>query len=305
MKNKLIMTYSLTSSFLQCEQKWWYMYVKSIEPRLWKEPYVMGNMFQYGIFLLMKTKKLSVAQAEMEIYLRKYLNDLRKEFRVSADDEKKFVEMRMMLKGMLYGYYRKHSRDIEVEKYIANEKEEVYGFGDAEFRIKMDNILKYAGQLYLHEGKAWNYLHSDRVNNAIRSLQVATYFYFHNEFGSGKKFAGIVFDAVQKPSIKKRGGESYKGYLNRLEQYYSGADSHSKFYKEVFDKPAIDFEQWLHSMKKARNRMLKIVGGVKPVRTFVDCSLCDYQTLCYDGETRENLAYYRPNKYIADLRKGK
>jgi hypothetical protein len=306
---KLIMTYSLTSSFLECEQRWAYAYIKGLEKRQWKEYYLVGTIFQYGIYLLMRKKDLIYAQKEMEIYLTKYIKDLRKKFTISTDDEKTFVELKAILKGMLHGYFKRYERDLEVEKHIANEQEDVYKINDNQFRIKMDNIVSFKNNWYLHEGKAWGYLSNEKVNNAVKSLQVATYFYLHNDNidkTGYKKFKGIIFDAVQKPTIKQKIGESYRGYLLRLESYYTNQDSGKKFYKEVFDKPAISYDDWRHTIASAGIRMLKIIKEKKaPIKTFVGCNMCDFNELCYEGETRNNLALYKQNEYMINLRKEK
>lgn len=303
------MTYSLTSSFLKCEQQWAYAYVNGLELKQWKEPYIMGNMFQYGIYLLMAKKDLSYAQKMMEKHFDTHIKELRKKFTISTNDEKDFVEMRVMLRGMLAGYFKRYGRDLEVEKHIANEQEDVYEINGVQFRIKMDNIISFKGNWYLHEGKAWRYLSNERVNNAIKSLQLATYFYLHNDNVKEteyKKFSGIVFDAVQKPSIKKTLGETYRGYLKRLEGYYTGDSSGNKFYKEVFDAPKISYDDWHRSITKASKRMLAIITkNLIPLKTYADCDWCDFATLCYDGETRNNLVMYRKNEYIENLRKGK
>jgi len=302
----LIMTYSLVSSFLECEKKWSYAYVMGLEKRQWKEPFLMGTVFQYGIFLLMKKNDLKYAQKEMEVFLIRYVKDLRKNFTISTDDEKSFIEMKAALKGMLYGYFKRHGRDLTVEKHIANEQEDTYTINGAQFRIKMDNIVSYKNNWYLHEGKAWRYLSSDRVNNAVKSLQIATYFYLHNDNVDKtkyKKFKGIIFDAVQKPSIKQKIGESYRGYLARLEDYYTNDTSGSKFYKEVFDKPAIKYDDWYGTINQAGLRMYKIDEKKQsPIKTYVNCDMCDYNILCYDGETKNNLVLYKKNDYIRKLR---
>ena len=158
------------------------------------------------------------------------------------------------------------------------------------------------------KGKAWRYLSNDLVNNSIRSFQIATYFYFHNdnvdETGY-KKFKGIIFDAVQKPSIKQKIGETYRGYLNRLEEYYTGSESHKKFYKEVFDKPAISHDDWKNTIQSACLRMLDIDIGEVPIKTFVNCSQCDFNEPCYNGNTKRSLLMFKENEYIKELRKGK
>ena len=308
---KLIMTYSLTSAFLECEQRWYYMYVMGLEKRQWKEPFLMGTVFQYGIFLLMKHKDLKYAQDKMDKFLHEYVKNLRKKFSISTDDERSFVEMKAALKGMLKGYYEHHGRDLEVEKHISNEQEDIYKIPGAQFRIKMDNIVQYKNNWYLHEGKAWNYLNSERVNNAIRSFQTATYFYFHNDNikDTGyKQFKGIIFDAVQKPSIKQKIGETYRGYLKRPEKYYSDSDSHKKFYKEVFDKPAIVYDDWYHTIITVSDRMRHIINDDyynRPVKTFVNCSQCDFNEPCYNGNTKRSLLMFKENEYIKELRKGK
>ena len=308
MKNeKIVLSYSRVRALLDCEQKFKFSYVDRLEKIQWKQEYLMGNMFQLGIFLLMSGKKdvEKIVKKEFENQVK----DLRKTFSLAIGDEQKLVEMQIMLIGMIRGYAVKYVKDLQIEKHIKNEHDVIYSFNDiADIRIKMDNIIAVKDKWCLHEGKAWKSLNPNIVDSVKNSLQIAIYFHIYNSFYTTKKivdqlgntikakpFSNIIFDAVQKPSIRKKVGEVYKEYLKRLEGYYAGSDSNTKFYKE-FIQPAISKDDVFRTLSISSKRMLRLYEGKRPLKSFNSCNWCDYYRLCFEGKNKKTIADYRSKK---------
>lgn len=286
-------------SLMSCEQEYYYKFIRNLEKKQFVKYFIEGNMFQYGIYKLMIGKSIKEAESLMLKKLQDHLKTLRKELSISTQDEQMFVEMKIVLTGMLRAYAIRYKKDLKIEKHIANESMEIISINnDVSLGIQMDNILEVKKKWYLHEGKAWKYLNNSVVENVKNSFQIATYFYAHNNSPKVKKpFSGIIFDAVQKPSIRKGKNEQYKNYLKRLEAYYTGPDSNNKFLKELIDKPEIKYEDWLRTISRVATRAIALAKGKVPLKTFANCSWCDYYPLCFEGEIKRNLIMYKTSEY--------
>ena len=306
----ITLSQSIVKSLLSCEQKAFYGHIKHLEKRKWKKYYVEGNVFQYGIYRLMVNKDIKKSEKEMQKKLAEIKKEIRSNLSVSPTDEREFVEIASAMTGMLKGYSKKYAKDIKIEKHIGNEVNIVYPITkDVQFGCQMDNILAIKDKWYLHEGKAWKYLNDSRLNALASDLQINTYFLLHNAFykkaktsqlNKLKPFSGVIFDAVQKPSIRHTNGETYRGYLKRLEAYYSGVGSDEKFFKEVIRNPEIKLDDLLHTIKICAKRFKRLLDGKRPVKAFTECSRydgCDFYELCFHGETKKNLSMYRQSEY--------
>jgi hypothetical protein len=306
MKSKPVLSYSLIKKLLLCEMQAYFAHIKGLEKKQWKRYWLEGSIFQYGIYRLMVTKRIKVAEREMLEFMKKYLVNMRKGLQISSNDEREFIEVQSSMVGMLRGYAEKYERDLPIEKHIANEASIIYQYNnDFSFGVQLDNIIEVKKKWYLHEGKAWGTINSNTVENVKNNLQIATYFHIHNNFYKKAKFniplkpfSGIIFDAVQKPKIRQKAGESYRGFLKRLEAHYTGMESGNKFFKEVIDEPGISYEHLKDTIDSCAIRYGELLSGRKPLRTFADCSWCDFQRLCFDGETKKNLVFYRPSEYL-------
>lgn len=314
----MILSYSMISSLLDCEQKAYYAHVKNLERKKWKKAFLEGNLFQYGVYRIMIGDSPKKVEKLVLTMLKDFKKDLRKNLSLSPADEQELIAIQSMIVGMLNGYAERYKKDLRIEKHVCNEANMLYdvmklkGVGIVQFGMQMDNIIEIKGKWYLHEGKAWKYLNNDRMNGLATDLQIGTYFNIHNAFIRDvkvddrlkkiklKRFDSVIFDAVQKPSIRQKQGETYRGYLKRVEEYYTGADCNDKFFKEVIT-PKIQLDDLLHTIKSCALKYHKLQNGATPVKSFKDCSRydgCDYAPLCFDGgEIKKNLIMYRQSMY--------
>jgi len=309
------MSYSSMRKLMKCENAWAYEYIKNLRKKQWKEEFEVGDAFQLGVYHLMDKKSIE----ETLIIVRKFVDDrlkqLRKDFSMSPKDEQIFIEMKTILEGMLIGYLKRYKRDIGIERHVANEVESIVTVSKhASVLIKLDNIVAIGDKWYVHEGKAWKTLNEKVVENTKSSFQTATYFHAHNIrmeneddpniiVGNDKKgnpitlkaksFSGIIFDAVMKPSIRVKKGESYRGYLKRLQGYYQGPDASTKFFKEVSKEPKIDRVSWVRTVKECAFRIGELRDDRRPLKTYNDCGWCDFFEPCMNGETKAIMAMFK------------
>ena len=297
MKN-LILSYSMLDSLFDCEGIWYWKYIRELEKEQWKMEFLMGNMHHLSIYLLMSKDK--DAEKKLMLAFDKEVKDIRKNFSLSIEDEQNLVEAKVILKGMHYGYANRYKKDLKIEKHIENESDTIYpipGLSNVSVRIKLDNIIEAGKKWYLHEAKTWRSLSPTIVDNIKNNFQIAFYFHVHNsqKHKKFKPFSGVMFDAIQKPTIRKKSGEAYRGYLKRLEEYYQGADSNNKFYKEVLgpNDIKISSDKIFKSIDESVKRIREIQNGREPFLSFKKCSWCDYYKPCFEGATKQNLVGYK------------
>jgi len=309
------MSYSSMRKLLKCENAWAYEYLRNLRKIQWKEEFEVGDAFQLGIYRLMGGHPLNEVLTMVRKFVDKRMKQLRAEFSMSTKDEQIFVEMKTILEGMLTGYAKRYQRDLGVERHIANEFESIIKISKGvRVLIKLDNIIAISDKWYVHEGKAWRSLSDQKVEDTKSSFQTATYFHAHNiqmereedkeiivgkdRMGNpikvkGKPFSGIIFDVVVKPSIRLKIGESYRGYLVRLQNYYQGPDASSKFFKEVTKEPMIDRKSWINTVNECASRMSEMREGRRPLKTYNDCGWCDFYEPCYHGEKKSIMAMFK------------
>lgn len=302
----LTLSYSRMKSMLECEGIYYWKYVRELEKIQWKTEFLMGDMHHLAVYRMM-VKDKNYEKTVLKAFDDR-VKDLRKTFSISIEDEQGLIQNRHELIGMMRGYASKYEKDLKIEKHIMNESDNVYlipKFSGGKIRIKIDNIVEVNKKWYLHEMKAWKSLKPDIINNTKNNFQTAVYFWIHNyqyklnKKHPGKPFSGIIFDALQKPSIRKTKGENYKQYLKRLEEYYDGPESKNKFYKEIFDEPGIPEEKVVNTIIGCHNRMDELHKGRDPLLSFNKCAWCDFLGPCIEGEKKHIMVNYRRKKDVS------
>lgn len=310
-KASVIISYSGITSLMSCEQKYCFQFMRFLEKKQFVKYFAEGNAFQYGVFQLMVGVQVDKVVKLVSKFLDKYLDSLRDDIAVSSADEQQFIEIKASMDGMIRAYASMYEKDLRVEKHIANEVNCIYPLTKhVDIGAQFDNIIEVKGKWYLHEGKAWKSLSDNSINNIKNSFQIATYYYAHNTTPKklkikniqSKPFSGIIFDAVQKPSIRKKKGEQYKAFLKRLESYYTSSEG--KFYKEVIF-PKISYKNWHHTITSLADRVCELHDGRKPIKMLdSNCGWCDFYELCYTGETKKTLALFKQSDYKNRYKQG-
>lgn len=316
-KRKIVLSQSSIKTLFDCEKAYYFAHVRNLEKKKFVDYFLEGEIFQFGIFRLMAKDPLKKATSGMLKLLASRVQELRKEGLIDSRAEQRVVEIKVILTGMLQAYAARYEKDLKIERHVGNEISCIYPLTDeVDLGIQMDNIVEAKGKWYLHEGKAWKTLNENVVQNLEKSFQIATYFHSHNNYRKaemevvqGKKkikiktkdFSGVLFDAVMKPSIRQKDGETYKEFLNRLSKYYSGPEANNKFFKDVI-QTSIPFEKWENTVIEAAERAVRIHKG-NAVETFSNCAWCDFYDLCFNGETKANLSMYRISDYSKRYKK--
>jgi hypothetical protein len=302
----LVLSYSQINTFSKCEMMGYWTYVKEYEKLSLNHNFIIGTEYHYGLGLIYEKKPIDIVLSKVKKHYDANVQEQRKAGVVSSNDEQDLIENKIIVLGMLKGYSEYNKKDIAKMKLIANESDASYLIPktDAKIRIKLDNILAYKKDWFGHEIKTSKTVNAKYVENSQYSFQVAIYFHVYNaQFDlprskrpEGQKLSALLYDAVQKPGIRKKKGESERQFLTRLSQYYTASDASTKFYKDTFE-PKISAEHVYDTLGKAVRKITRIFEGKEPMMEYSDCAWCDFKSLCHEGgETKQNLVQFK-NRY--------
>lgn len=275
------LSYSQYDKYCACPKM--YEYSRLYKTRTFNINYFVGNIIHEGLHLTY-SKDVDMFE-KLNKHFEETLEKERESTMFSPETEQKIVEWRVIIIGMIYAYNMKYKDFMNNHELVHNEKEYTVDLGDGvTFFIKIDNILKNKADRHLvHEVKTTRQLNEQYVFDIQYKVQPACYYYFGRMVGEFDP-VGIVYDVLQKPSIRVKKGEEYSDYLDRLEEYYQ-KDPHAHLHMEIINQPNIKEKDLIHSIKKVAEQ----IENKQFHKTWKDCNRCDYKKLCFNDDAPEYL----------------
>mgnify|MGYP001600060034 FL=1 len=296
----LTLSYSKIKLFLTCRRAYDYRYIRRLERDVFNIAYLVGNTIHKGTYYIY-TKNPRYVQLTLDFYNNEVKNIRNVALSLSIDEEQDIERWKVIIKGMLTAYYSKYKEFIHKTQHMHNEQSMLYVLNtDTSIVVKPDNILKHNGQLLLHEMKSYKYVNIEAINRVETDLQTILYFVVYNLAVKKKseKLHGIIYDIIQKPSIRRKNTESEKLFLRRLENYYNS--NSELFYKEVITKPFATVDNILMLLETIASDM-RVCADNKNMcyQNFMMCNnygKCEYYELCHKGENKATLSKFRHTK---------
>jgi CRISPR/Cas system-associated exonuclease Cas4 (RecB family) len=274
------LSYSQVDTFNSCPKQHWY--ARRYKSRQFNINFLIGNIIHEGLHLTYtKTEDLFVLLAKK---FDEYIEKERETQIITEESEKKLEEWKVIILGMIYAYNLKYAHFMEDHEHVANEQEYTLDLGnDITFLIKIDNVLRNikTGELWVHEIKTTRELNENYIFGIQRSVQAACYYHL-GQMVPDFRPKGIIYDVLQKPSIRVKKNEDYQDYLNRLQDYYE-ADPHAHLHMEMISAPAIKSEELLAMITDVGKRI--DIGT--SYKTWKDCGMCDFRKLCFNDDAPE------------------
>jgi CRISPR/Cas system-associated exonuclease Cas4 (RecB family) len=283
----MILSYSRLKAYLQCPKAYEYGYVKKLEKNVFNENFFVGNVIHEGLHLAyMRDEDLFVKLAG---FFDDELERQRNLTMISPEQEQKLVEWKIIISGMIYAYCFKNGYFIGQHEHMHNEKEYIIDISSGvQFLIKTDNIIKNsAGRVFVHEIKTTRQLNEQYVSAIQNSLQVACYYHLGRKVPEFMP-AGIIYDVLQKPTIRVKKTEDYQEYLDRLNDYYQ-EEPDKRLYMEIINEPRITHDDLIQTIES-------VASGISDEmfhKSFMNCNQCDYPRLCYNNDAPEHMIMFR------------
>ena len=275
------LSYSQYDKYCRCPKM--YEYSRLYKSRVFNINFFIGNIIHEGLHLTYARDQDLFEK--LNKFFEESLEKERKNTMFSPETEQKIVEWRVIIIGMIYAYNMKYTEFMNDHELVHNEKEYIVDLGDGvTFLIKLDNILKNKANRHLvHEVKTTRQLNEQYVYDIQYKVQPACYYYFGRMVGEFDP-AGIVYDVLQKPSIRVKKGEEYVDYLDRLEEYYQ-KDPHAHLHMEKIDQPIIKEVDLIKSIKMVARR----IENKEFEKTWKDCGKCEFRKPCFGDDAPEYL----------------
>ena len=297
------LSYTKWKSINDCQGIYFWKYVKGYETISFNIAFVIGDAYETGVTSLFNSNNSSEKSIKNAVNrFDERIKEDRKKLTLSIEDEQDIVNNRIVVQGMVRGYSEFHERDLKQFKLFSTQDEKIINiFEDVILTIKQDNILKYKKDHLNHEIKTVKSIDPKYVENKKFDVQTAMYFHAYNSLfdvpkskrPAGQKLSEVLYDAVQKPSIRKTQKEDMKGFLKRLGDYYAGPEANQKFYMDRL-VPKISWSTIKDSLAESVDTIKRISQTMKFSPSFSKCAFCDYSKLCHEGgETKENLVMFR------------
>ncbi len=292
---------SSLEDFMTCRRLYFYKRIRKYEKIEFDIPFLVGRVIHMGIANVLKKKNNAIKL--MRDYFRKEKAEINKALVLTPEQEEDLNEQEFITQGMLKAYMRRYEKMLRETTLLENEVEGSLQIGECvTFVIKLDNLLRVRNKKVLHELKSSKYITPDYVRSIQTDIQTAAYFYIYNTIYKKRPINEIMYDIIRKPSIRQKKGESYQGYLKRLEEWYQKPDDMSVFHIERFQRPKINEGDLWNTIEKVSSEMLQCKSKEDYYQDFEKChgyygKRCPYYELCHEGgETKENLVLYQIRK---------
>ncbi len=282
-------SYSSIRAFLNCKRKYYWYYVKGLEIKYSNPNFIFGNVMHFGLH------QIYSENSKFIIDTVKFLNSEKSKIKfIHPKDEEKLNKFEFQIRGMLFAYKEYYAKFIKKVIHVKNEFSLEYPIDGYLFKIKIDNILKYNNQLYIHEIKSVKTLSEEYINNIKNDLQTHIYFHINNLANKEFKIKGILFDAIQKPGIRQKEKEDTNEFLQRLKDYY--LQNKEFFYMDKIEKPLLNKNRILNLVKAVITDMKHCVKENDYYPNETACYQffrCEFFDLCHIGENKETLFNFK------------
>lgn len=297
----LYMSVSSVQDWMTCKRLYYYKRIKKYELIGYSLPFITGRIIHEGIAAVLAKKKNAI-EIMTQVYKKERTNVVN-QFVLSVEELEKLEMQEFITKGMLLAYQKKYSKMIADMSLMGSEVEGAIDLGnDVTFVLKLDNIVRIRKKKLLHEFKSTKTLTPDYVKRIQTNLQISVYYWFHNEIWPDEPIEEIMYDIVQKPSIRIKKKESKQQFLERLQEWYSAPGEGKAFHIERFKEPGIDRDSIINTVVKVSEEMLRTKEKDEYFQDYENCrsyygDVCPYLRLCFEGgETKENMVLYQIKK---------
>jgi hypothetical protein len=308
----LHMSVSSLQDFMTCRRLYYYKRIKKYEKIAYNLPFIVGRVVNEGIAAVLK-KKPNALNIMLGVF-KKERADAIKRFTLTQEEIEKLDMQEYVTKGMLLSYQAKYAKMISDMKHLGSEVEGALQISDdVIFVIKMDNIVRIRAKKVLHELKTSKTITPDYVKRIQTDIQTAIYYHFHNIIFEEDPIEEVMYDVIQKPSIKLKKTEQKAQFVERLQKWYQKpGDSESKFHIERFKTPKICADDVINTVDKVSKEMLMAKTKEDYYQDFDKChsyygDVCPMYALCHEGgETPANLVLYsvRKSYHVSKENKG-
>ena len=287
----LHLSHSQISCFNNCKQEYYYKYIKGLKPKRFSTALNFGKYFHLGMELLYKHGNADIAISGVMSQL-----DLLTTWAWEEKDFQDFAWMKIVLRGMIDGYYDIFYLDDMEKGYEIVELEKRYDMPiinpktnrpsrKYSFVFIADGVLKDKNDdLWLVEYKTASQIGDLYLDRLLFDNQVTGMLAYLGKVYK-KPFKGVLYRIMRKPGIRQKKTETEIQFLERLSDVFH-TDSERYFIEAILTRTPEelkDFEKSLWTTQKDIQNTVKCKGYYRNTNNCVLKS-CAYMPLCAKKE---------------------
>lgn len=306
MGEQLYISHSSMNAFRKCPRFYYWKYIRRLEKRTFKLPFIVGRIMHHGIQMLLR--KPEDAEKEISAKFKEEAKKARKEFLLSPIQEDDLAAQEYAVIGMLNAFRNHYSQFLKKTEHVMTEKSLRYELNKKVVIVgKIDSILLNQDLRWMWELKNLKSLDMDRIKGIKTDPQSALYRTVHNlTVKKSERLDGILYQIIRKPQIRQKNKESRREFLERLQDWYSSSEGGMKFHLERTKGSFIQGDAVINMVTKVSEQIL---ACKKQEDYFQDSSrcvsewdYCAYYGVCHgeDKKKEEKLLTIRKKYRIED-----
>ena len=300
MGKPLFISFSSFGLFRKCPRAYYWKYIRRLEKRKFKLPFIVGRIMHHGIQVLLSNPKK--AEKQIELKYKQEAQDARKQFLLSSFEEEDLAAQQFATTGMLQAFRMRYAKFLEQTTHIATEKVLQYELSKKVTIVgKIDNILLNQSRRWIWELKNLKSLDMDRIQTIKTDPQTGLYYEVYNRTAKkADQLDGIMYQIIRKPSIRQKQKESRREFLVRLQEWYSSGDGGMKFHLERTKGSFISGAAVINAISKVSDQMLACKDEEDYFQDFSKCvgewDVCTYYGVCHGNDKKKELGLLQIRK---------
>lgn len=291
----VVMTNSGRECFQTCHRKYWWKYVRGLEPRGIQDNLEIGKMFHAGIAKMLQGASLEEA-----------LNTL-----VIDQDNADLADCILMARFLLERYHAQNKPVMKWPELLAVEFPFSFRIGEIDGNTVwcagvIDAMVRDSSkQAWVVEHKTAGIIDSEYLEKVSLDQQITTYLAAAKLILGGEAIAGVIYNVCGKPRIYRRQGESTELYLTRAEAEYV-AKPNVYFGEQPAYRNESDTVVMMREMLEVSREVIHCRKSDFWPKSTGQCFMrnrrCPFVELCRDGENLHTIGAYERREPFPELR---
>jgi hypothetical protein len=214
-----IISQSMLKTYNECRRKYYYSYLRRLEPIQVYMPFLVGTIFHecMAIFYTYAEVKDSVYTD----YIDTRIDEAKEEFKLYGGDVMSIEKQRLTLQGMMLAYVNFYSTDLDKYDVLHVEKQIGLPIGDGLFAGTLDLLLEDAkGRRWIMDHKTISSVSEGYLQSMELDYQTNMYKELSRKVLKIRPY-GMILNIVTKPSIRQKQNEQPREFLKRIYTEYT------------------------------------------------------------------------------------
>jgi len=259
-----VLSASRIRCFKECRKKYWFQYIENLEPVSKPKPLALGKAVHTGQEMIDRGKSMEEAKAAIMLQYEDW----------PAEDVG-------ILPGHAMAIVKGYSEFAPIDWKVLDMEtrfEVNAGYG-RRLMGYFDGIIERNGRIYILERKTAARVDEKYLNNLLWDEQASIYAYAAKELGLN--IDGILYDIIQKASIRLKKNETEEEYIERLEEWYRDP---SRYTRHIVSRNNEQIESLISDVRDVALDMTVAEREGRFYRNPSACKImgCQFQSVCLE-----------------------